>query len=172
MRRDDSSDSLQLVLPFLGNHTRKMEKNIKKVLKETLPNLNFRFVYRTSTRLSALFRFKDRIPQYLSSGAIYKYTCGRCNSSYIGETIRHAKRRFGEHMGKSALTGKVLLTPATTAIGEHAKICGTNPTEEDFMIVGRESDEQLLQIKESLFIHRDKPSINIQGQSSKLCLFK
>ena len=170
--KDDSSDSLQLVLPFLGNHTRKMEKNIKKVLKETLPNLNFRFVYRTSTRLSALFRFKDRIPQYLSSGVIYKYTCGGCNSSYIGETIRHAKRRFGEHMGKSALTGKVLSTPPTTAIGEHAKICGTNPTEEDFMIVGRESDEQLLQIKESLFIHRDKPSINIQGQSSKLCLFK
>ena len=37
---DDSDNSIQLVLPFLGNHTKRMEKKIKKILKETIPSLN------------------------------------------------------------------------------------------------------------------------------------
>ena len=169
---DDSENSIQLVLPFLGNHTKRMEKKIKKILNETIPSLNVRFVYRTSTRLSALFRFKDRIPKYLSAGVVYKFTCGGCNSSYIGETIRHSKRRLSEHLGRSALTGKALSSPPVTAISQHVKTCRTEPKEDDFTILGSERNEELLKIKESLFIHRDKPSINIQGQSVKLILFK
>ena len=37
------------------------------------------------------------------SGVVYKYTCGRCNSSYHGETDRHLKVRSGEHIGISTL---------------------------------------------------------------------
>ena len=169
----DKKDFLQLVLPYLGNHTKQLQKKIKKTLRDNLPNLQVRFVYRASTRLSALFRFKDRIPQYLSSGIIYKYTCSGCNSAYIGETIRHAKRRFEEHMGRSALTGMPLTRPPPTAISEHVKSCGTAPEMSNFEIIGRESSsEVVLRIKESLFIHRDRPSLNIQGQSIKLNLFK
>ena len=166
------TDSLLLVLPYLGKYTKQLQKKIKQTLSDNLPNIQVRIVNRASTRLSSLFRFKDRIPKYLSSGIVYKYTCSGCSSTYIGETVRHAKRRFEEHMGKSALTGKPLACPPPTAISEHTKTCGATPTTDDFVIIGREGCEQLLRVKESLFIHRDRPVLNIQGQSIKLNLFK
>ena len=46
-----------------------------------------------------MFRFKDRVPYDLVSGVVYKYTCGRCSSSYYDETERHLKVRSGEHIG-------------------------------------------------------------------------
>ena len=46
----------------------------------------------------------------LVSGEVYKYTCGRCNSSYFGETDRHLKVRSGEDIGISPLTYKVGLS--------------------------------------------------------------
>ena len=169
---NEKSQPLMLVLPYLGNHTKQLEKKLKKVLRETVPDLQVRFVFRAATRLSNLFRFKDKIPQYLSSGVIYKFTCRGCNSTYIGETIRHAKRRFEEHMGKSALTGRRLANPPQTAISDHGRTCRTCPKEEDFEIIGRETVESKLRIKESLFIRRDKPGLNIQGTSVPLKLFK
>ena len=40
------------------------------------------------------------------SGVVYKYTCGRCNSTYYGETDRYLKVRSGEHIGISPLALK------------------------------------------------------------------
>jgi hypothetical protein len=161
-----------IVLPYLGNYTKRLEKSIKQTLRQNMPSLHYRFIYRASTRLSTIFSFKDRIPQYLSSGIVYKFTCSGCNSTYIGETIRHAKRRFHEHMGKSALTGKSLSTPIPSTINEHSRQCKTKVTYDNFTIIGRDNSEISLRIKESLFIHRDRPNLNIQGQSIKLNLFK
>ena len=149
-------DALLLVLPYLGKYTKHLQKKIKQTLSDNLPNIQVRIVNRASTRLSSLFRFKDNIPKYLSSGIIYKYTCSGCSSTYIGETVRHAKRRFEEHMGRSALTGKPLACPPPTAISEHTKTCVSTPMMDDFEIIGREGSDQLLRVKESLFIHRDR----------------
>ena len=33
-----------------------------------------------------MFIFKYRVPYYLLSGVVYGYPCGRCNSTYYGET--------------------------------------------------------------------------------------
>ena len=33
----------------------------------------------------------------LKSFLVYKFTCGSCSSSYIGETCRHFKTRIEEH---------------------------------------------------------------------------
>jgi hypothetical protein len=169
---DEKTPPLMVVLPYLGKHTNHLEKKLKNVFRKAVPDLQVRFVFRAATRLSNIFRFKDRIPKYLSSGVIYKYTCRGCNSTYIGETIRHAKRRYEEHMGRSALTGKSLGKPPQTAISDHARTCGTYPDEDDFVIIGREASELKLRIKESLFIRRDKPGLNLQGTSVPLQLFK
>ena len=169
---DEKTPPLMVVLPYLGQHTNHLEKKLKNVFRKAVPDLQVRFVFRAATRLSNIFRFKDKIPKYLSSGVIYKYTCRGCNSTYIGETIRHAKRRYEEHMGRSALTGKSLGKPPQTAISDHARTCGTHPDEDDFVIIGRETSELKLRIKESLFIRRDKPGLNLQGTSVPLQLFK
>ena len=162
----------QIVLPHLGTYTNLLEKKVKQTFKHHLPEFKLVFIYRATTRLRTLFAFKDRIPAYLSSGIIYKYTCSRCKSTYIGESKRHTKRRFCEHMGISALTKKPLKGKNSTTVNDHAKQCKSEISLDDFCILGREnSNKTNLRIKESLFIHRDKPEINIQGNSIPLALF-
>ena len=170
---NDQQACFQIILPFLGTFSRRLEKKIKLAVKHHLPNVKVNVIYRASTRLRTLFAFKDKIPVYLSSRIIYKFTCGRCNSTYIGESIRHTKRRFCEHMGISALTGKALKGQNQTSVKDHLNVCKCNITFEDFEILGRDTTNEFnLRIKESLFISRDKPTLNIQGGSIPLDLFK
>ena len=164
---------LQILLPFLGSVSYKVEKNIRKYLSKHLPNYKIKVISRASTRLSSLFNFKDKIPSYLTSGVVYKFTCGRCNSTYIGKTKRHTKKRFAEHRGLSALTGKALKGQASTAVSEHSKACRYKVRLDDFEILCKEpvSNYHLL-IKESLYIHRDRPQLNGQQGSIPLVLLK
>lgn len=170
---EKQSDPILLVLPHLGTFTKQLERAIKQSLKANLPDIRVRFIYRASTRLSMIFSFKDKIPQCLSSSVVYKFTCGGCNATYIGETVRHAKRRFHEHMGTSALSGKQLSNPMQTTVLDHSRKCQTKASMQDFKVIGRDNNsEYCLRVKESLLIHRYRPKLNIQGQSVKLKLFK
>ena len=170
---DNSQEAAMIVLPYLGKYTKIVEKRIKQALLQHLPTARVNFVYRASTQLRSLFTFKDRIPSYLHSGVVYHYTCSRCKSAYIGETTRHTKRRFFEHMGRSALTGKRVTLQVPSPINDHNKTCKSEIQETDFSILCRDSiSEYRLQVKETLFIHRDKPKINTQGGSVPMKLFK
>ena len=63
-------------------------------------------VFKSQRRLSSQFRFKEPLPYDLMSKVVYKYACGRCNSSYYSETDRHLRVTAGEHIGLSCLTFK------------------------------------------------------------------
>ena len=170
--KEECQEAAMIVLPFLGSYSKLIEKKIKQSLRQHLPNARVNFVYRASTRLRSLFSFKDRIPGYLHLGVVYRYTCSRCKSTYIGETTRHAKRRFYEHMGRSALTGKLLTRQVPSAVSEHNKTCKSTIEEADFAILCKDNvSEYNLQVKETLFIHRDKPKLNTQGGSVPIKLF-
>ena len=101
----------------------------------------------------------------LLSGVVYKFSCGGCNATYIDKTKRHFKKRVSEHMGVSALTGKVLKGQQSTAVRDHMLDCNHVVNHDDFILMTRDNSDYLLQIKESLFIGRDDPSLNktIQG---------
>ena len=171
--KDECQEAAMIVLPFLGSYSKLIEKKIKQSLRQHLPNARVNFVYRASTRLHSLFSFKDQIPSYLHSGVVYRYTCSRCKSTYIGETIRHTKRRYYEHMGRSALTGKLLTRQVPSAVSEHNKTCKNTIEESDFTILCKDNvSEYNLQVKETLFIHRDRPKLNTQGGSIPIKLFK
>ena len=43
-------------------------------------------VFKNKTRLGNNFHFKDRIPNDLTSGIVYKFQSGLCNESYYGDT--------------------------------------------------------------------------------------
>ena len=82
-----------------------------------------------------------------------------CNESY-GESIRHLDIRSGEHMGVSPLTGKKVKPMKNSAVGDHLLHCSYLPSFGNFSILMHENKKFLLEIKESLLIMRDKPSIN------------
>ena len=117
------------------------------------------------------FSFKDVVPEPLRSCQIYNFTCGSCNASYIGKTFRHMKVRVSEHRGVSPRTGKHLKGTLSTSVRDHMLDCNHVVAWDDFKVFGRESNHWLLEIKESLFIKRDRPSLNKNIYSQELFLF-
>ena len=125
----------------------------------------------SQTKLSNVFRFKDRLHFDLVSGVVYKYTCGRCSSIYYGETDRHLKARSGEPIGISPLTFKKTKPSKESAIRDHLLNCNNIPSFEEFTILANGNNKFVFEIKESLFIKRDKAILNKNISSAKLFLF-
>ena len=95
---------------------------------------------------------------------------GLCNESCSGECVRHLNVRIGEHIGISPLTRKKV-KPKGSAVSNHLLLCNHFSSFENFSVVTKENKKFLLELKESLLIMRDKPSLNRNNRSAPLCLF-
>ena len=125
-----------------------------------------------SCKLQIVFKsFRDRLPSDLVSGVVYKYTSGRCNSTYYGETDRHLKVRSGAQIGISPLTFKKTKPSKNSAIRDHLLNCNSIPFFEEFTILTNGDNKFVFEIKESLPIKRDRPILNKNIRSPKLLLF-
>ena len=67
--------------------------------------------------------------------------------------------RIGEHIGISPLTRKQV-KPKNSSVADHLLFCNHSASYDDFSILTRENKKFLLELKESLLIMRDKPSLN------------
>ena len=117
------------------------------------------------TKLYSIFISKE-----LTYGAIYKFQCGFCHESYYGECVRHLNVRIGQHIGISPLTKKKV-KPKGSAVSDHSLLCTHSPSFENFSVLTKEYKKFLLELKESLLIIRDKPSLNRNIRSAPLCPF-
>ena len=88
----------------------------------------------------------------------------------IGKTFRLMEVRVSKYQGVSPRTGKHLKGTLSTSVRDHMLDCNHVVAWDDFKVLGRESNHWLLEIKESLFIKRDRPSLNknIYSQESSL----
>ena len=82
--------------------------------------------------------------------AIYWYQCGDlgCDDEYIGETSRTFGERYKEHL-------KVL-----SAIHHHSSQTGHPTSHNSFHIIGREGHNLTRNIKESIYIRVNNPTLN------------
>ena len=161
---------LHLVLPYLGPTSLQVRTKIRKAIKNTLNCCQLQIILKISRKLSNIFRFKDRVPYDLVSGVVYEYTCGRCNSSYYGQTERHLKVRSGEHLGILQLTFKKTKPSKESSIRDHLLQCDNNPAFDEFTILTHGNKKYLLEIKENLLIKRDKLVLNKSISSDMLHL--
>ena len=127
-------------------------------------------VFKSQNKLAKAFRVKDRNSKELTSGVFYKFQCGLCNESYYGECVRHSNVRIGEHIGISPLTRKKV-KPKGSAVSDHLLFCNHSPSFENFSVLTKKNEKFLLELKESLLIMRDKPSLNRNIRSAPLYLF-
>ena len=164
-------ETLFLSLPYLGEISLQTRTKLTKSFKGLLNSCKLQIVFKSQRKLSNVFRFKDRLPFDLVSGVVYKYTCGRCNSTYYGETDRHVKVRSGEHIGISPLTFKKTKPSKESAIRDHLLNCNNIASFEEFTILANGNNKFALEIKESLLIKRDRPILNKNINSAKLFLF-
>ena len=84
------------------------------------------------------------------SGAIYWYQCGDlgCDDEYIGETSRTFGERYKEH------------PKAPSAIHHHINQTGHTTNQNNFQIVGREGHNLARNMKESIYIRVNNPTLN------------
>ena len=166
---------LFIILPFLGSSSWNVKNELVKSFKNILPFCKVKIVFKTTNRLATYFNFKGRLPQSLLSGVIYQFTCATCKCSYVGCTKRFWEKRLEEHLHISALTGNPLNGLQTFAPLHHVKSSGcgeiSNISRDDFKIIGREQHPYLLQVKESVFIHKLSPELNGNITSVPLHLF-
>ena len=157
-------------LPFTGSHSLQIRNQITRLCNAAYPHLNIRFVFRSSTRISSFFPFKDKVPKLMRSGVVYLFKCRCCSASYVGQTTRHLHTRISEHLGISPITGKPSSSPVMSSIFSHLNSTGHSANFDDFEILSSCSDTCELMIHESLLISKLKPSLNVQGSSIPLNL--
>ena len=127
-------------------------------------------MFKNKARLSNKFHFKDQILKDLALGVVYKCQCGLCNESYYGECMRRLNVRTGEHISISLLTRKQV-KPKNSSVADQLLLCNHSASYGNFGILTREKKMFLLELKESLLIMRDKPSLNWNITSAPLYLF-
>ena len=140
-------------------------------MSEYMTYCKLRFIFQTGNRLKNCFHFKDFVPETWRSIFIYKFSCGSCTAFYIDKTYTHFKERVSEHQVVFPRTSKPVNGTLSTFIMNHMLICDHKVVDEDSMFLGNEYNRYLLQLKESLFIKRNKPSLNKKFRSQELLLF-
>ena len=84
------------------------------------------------------------------SGAIYWFQCGDlfCDNEYIGETSRTFDERYKEHLNDPS------------PIHQHSNHTGHSTSHNNFQIIGREVHSLARNIKESILIRVNNPTLN------------
>ena len=113
---------VSLILPFMGTTSLGVRNNLIKCFKNIMPFCNIKIIFKTTNRISSYFKYKDSFHKSLKSGVLYKYTCAKCNLSYIGYTARYWEKRLEEHTHISARTGKPLTGMQIFAPMQHTRV--------------------------------------------------
>ena len=75
-----------VILPNTAKQTHKNPTQIRA--KRTLGCCKINNLFTSQINLSNVFRSKDHLPYDHVRCVVYKFQCGRCNSSYYSETDR------------------------------------------------------------------------------------
>ena len=87
--------------------------------------------------------------------------------------MRHLKARTSEYMGVSVFTGKLTNSQQSPVVHDHQLVCLHRSILDDFSsILATARSNFELELKESLLIHRGKPSLNKNVTSAPLYVFQ
>ena len=154
-------------LPFMGDHSYHCKKQLSFLINKYFPQVDFRCIFVNKNIVSSFFLFKDQIQLMMSSNIIYKYLCGQCQSSYIGETDRHFISRICEHKGISPRTKKPYVNPPHSNIREHSLSCDHPIISDNFSVLAKCPTFDL-RLLESIYIHKLSPNLNNHNSSCPL----
>ena len=132
-----------IVIPY----TQGLCKSIKKICGRFGIQTHFKG---SNTIRNLLVSPKDKDPMVSRSGAIYWFQCGdlSCDDEYIGETSRPFGERYKEHLKDPS------------PIHQHSNHKGHPNSHNNFQIIGREGHSLARNIKESIFVRVNNPTLN------------
>ena len=140
-------DKFMFFITYRGKPTEQLAKSFKKL------NAPCRIIMKTKKTKNALPSLKTMVPKMLQSSVVYKISCPGCNSSYVGQTIRHVQRRYQEHIGNNGL------------IKKHCESCDNSDLcTDNISILAHSKIYFKLLTLEALFIEKLKPKLNTKDE--------
>ena len=125
---------IYIFLPYLGKLSVSARSASEKTIRDILPCLNVKVVFKIKIRLSSKFTFKGKISKEMRSLLCYKFQCSSCNATYYGKTKRHLKDHLSEHKGVSARKGKNIKSTKHSVVRDHTLVCSNIVSFEDFSV--------------------------------------
>ena len=162
---------LVIVLPFYGRLSLDLRTRLRHSISKNLPFCKIRVIFKSSTCISNFFQFKQKISYCLRSNVVYKFSCGRRNATYYGETCWYLSLRVGKHSGVSSLTGNKSKSKKFTVVKDHMFFCDHIVSIDDPNILATSDSVFHVKVKENLLISRDEPILNKNETSLPLYLF-
>ena len=150
---------LYFKFPYFGNSTTIFSKDLNKILSKYYPQLNCTLVFTNNFSLKSILNHKEKLPSRLCSCIIYNFKCLFCEEQYIGSTVRQFYCRYAEHKAISPRSNLPIQSPSFSAIREHENNTGHNATFQQFKIL-RTTLHYNIRLKETLYIHKEKSSLN------------
>ena len=131
-----------------------------RAVRKYYPQIDLKLIFTNKLSVGSLFKFKESLPTSLCSGIIYTYQCALCNECYTGSTTRQLQCRIAEHMGRSVRTNRHLSKSPVSAIYDHSFKTGHDISKDGFKIIDRNNNVSQLRLLESLYIFKNKPTLN------------
>ena len=128
---------------------------ISDQFKKSLHHLNVpcRVIFTLKKLKTVLPSLKPSVNFSLKSGVVYKITCPRCNSCYVGHTRRHLITRIKEHGKPKA------------PVNIHMEQCNHTLSIDDVIILtSRSRSANHLMTLEALYIHQLSPRLNTKDE--------
>ena len=147
-------------LPYIGNVSNQIQKEIRQFIYKTK---RFKYIMtHSTTTIGQKFQYKDQQSLLHITGAVYQLSC-TCGKSYIGQTKRNLKFRFNEHKPSNSYKSDI----SKHLLENSSHLIDFNQPK----ILARDNNWRKLKIKETLFIQKLHPQLNIDETSHPLFLF-
>ena len=154
--KNDDEEEDQEKKMFLVQYRGRATDKFESALRHIKAPIKFIATIKTKACLPSL---KQSIDKSLKSGVVYKISCPRCASCYVGQTSRYLITRMKEHNGKSK------------PVRRHFEACECEFAMDDVEIVKSTSKSvHHLMTLEALLIRSIKPNINIRDEYKGITL--
>ena len=136
------------------------------------PHLTIRFVFRSCTRISSFFPFKDKVPKFLKSGVVYLFKC-RCGSAYMWVKPHVICTPWCQNIWESLLhvTGRPSSSPVMSIILSHLNSTGHSAGFDVFKTLSSCSNTGELMIHEYLLIYLSSNPLSMYRAAQFLSTF-
>ena len=143
----DDKDKFKFFINYRGKLTEKLAMSFKKL------NAPCKVIMTMKKMRYTLPSLKPVVPKMFRNNVVYKITCPRCESSYVGQTTRHLQHRFREHTGSKG------------PVKSHFENCKINPSDDHITILGctNTGDFRLMTL-EALYIKSFAPVLNTKDE--------
>ena len=130
------------------------QSKVRKICSEYCKNIKVKIIFDTC-KLSSFFSAKDSLPVSYLSNLVYKFTCGGCEATYIGETAKCFQVRANEH----------LHTDKNSAVYKHLRShphCRQQCSVDNFEVLVSAKFYSDRKVKEAILIKQQNPIFNKQ----------